>query len=182
MPAWIHVYCARTLEQFTAAELVSELERADLSLAAEVYGITDEALVRAAEAHLRLELVACGATATFDLYYQPPASRPLSIHRCTALAEIQELVDEEVNEWLADAAGPGADQVRAHLARVREVVSIELGFSQLKDMGIVIADEVARWIAMIGDGYIKDVDDVWLAIDEWNWKRLYPLPEADDQP
>jgi hypothetical protein len=45
------------------------------------------------------------------------------------------------------------------------VIGLELGFSMLEDMGVVLAYELARYLAQKGDGVIVDDDDRWQVIE-----------------
>jgi hypothetical protein len=60
---------------------------------------------------------------------------------------------------------------------VVEVVSFELGWSQLEDMGVVIAGQVAEYIARIGDGLIVDQNDDWWTIGEHGIPKILVGPE-----
>jgi hypothetical protein len=55
------------------------------------------------------------------------------------------------------------DRLR-YLDACREVVGIELGFGQLEDMGLVIACELARYLAQKGDGIFVDDNNEWYAV------------------
>ena len=51
------------------------------------------------------------------------------------------------------------------MENVQTVIGIELGFSQLEDMGVVFAYEVARWFGEHRGGLIKGDEDNWSLID-----------------
>lgn len=53
------------------------------------------------------------------------------------------------------------EAVHARLAKTKEIVALELGFPMLEDMGVVIAFELARYLAQKGDGLIVDDEDQW---------------------
>jgi hypothetical protein len=55
------------------------------------------------------------------------------------------------------------------LRATKEIVAVELGFSQLEDMGIVLAYEIARWLAQKGDGLVVDDDDCWMMVEGGGW-------------
>lgn len=59
-----------------------------------------------------------------------------------------------------------AERIRNHMKKVCAVIGIEMGFSQLEDMGVVFAYEVARWYGEHRGGLIKGVDENWLSIDD----------------
>ena len=55
-----------------------------------------------------------------------------------------------------------ATQIREHLRTIKGIVAVEPGFSQLEDMGIAFAYEIARWFAQSHNGLIRGDDDNWL--------------------
>lgn len=46
--------------------------------------------------------------------------------------------------------------IAGRLQRTEEVIGIEFGYSQLEDMGVVLAYEVARYLGARGDALIKN--------------------------
>ena len=58
---------------------------------------------------------------------------------------------------------------------MRETVGIELGWEQLDGMAVVLAYEVARWLAHVGKGLVKDHDDQWWGLTRGGaYKQLLP--------
>jgi hypothetical protein len=47
---------------------------------------------------------------------------------------------------------------------VVEVAAVELGLGQLEDMGLVIAGQLAEYLAGVGAGLIRDTGDEWWAV------------------
>lgn len=167
MPYWITVYCRTPVSSLTPTELLagicgedpSALAGVDYWTFAEGFGIEDEEVVDAALDVLRvrpgrergLECEVC---------YQPELdARPIVVH-CWSEPE---RVAEEIHEAEENRSPPSAAIER--LRASREVVGLELGISQLEDMGIVIAYEIARWLAQKGDGLVADDDDQWFRIE-----------------
>jgi hypothetical protein len=162
MPAWFTVYCSRSVADVTAAEILSGIHGRDYHTAAEAYGIDDDEAVDRAFASLKLDALA--EPVRFRLTYGPPDRRPIVIHLC-ADSEVVAEEREEAEELLDQARGEGKDRIRSHLARVVEVVAVELGWSQLEDMGVVLAGMVSEYLAIVGGGLIRDPEDVWWAIE-----------------
>ncbi len=174
MSAWLSVYCRRSVTDIRRIDLLKALELADPYLAAEAYGIEDEAVVDTALAQLRLEPTSADEFRIFELHYRPAPSRPVVIDRKASPSEVQMLVQEELSESLAAAEGLGAERIRGHLAGVQEIVDFELGFQQLEDMGMVFCVQLARWIAELGEGYVKDQNGIWWEVHAGTWRRLFP--------
>ncbi len=170
MAAWLTVYCTRSVSHVTARDLLTAIEDIeDIYTLAEGFGIEDEEVVKRALTQLRIEPVSEPEGVKFCLRYRPAAFRPVLIH-WSAAPEFVRGVVEETRELLEEATGKGVKRVRAHLERVIEVVSLELGWSQLEDMGIVLAGQVAEHLATIGAGLIKDQNDDW-----WAMKKGAPV-------
>lgn len=55
-------------------------------------------------------------------------------------------------------------EVESTLAGCREIVALELGASRFGTMGVVLAYEVARYIAQKGEGVFVDDENQWLAV------------------
>ena len=146
MASWISVYCRSSLDAVTARKLAAGIRDKDndapagvdyLTLA-EQYGV-DDAAVRAALASLSVSKWSGG----FVLAYG--AKLPVRVHRWTDPARV---------------AAELAELPRT-LADVVEVVGIELMASQLRDFGVVVAYEVARYLAQKGNGVTRDLGGVF---------------------
>ena len=75
----------------------------------------------------------------FQLDYRPDGERQLAIRCWTA----PDHVAEEISE-VKESIGAANAALAESIAATKAVVAIELGASQMKDMGIVFAYEVAR--------------------------------------
>ena len=156
MPTWISVYCSKALGDMPPADtLAAEIRKNDFFTLAEDYEI-DEDLVDPALANFRIEPDDSG----FNLHYRSTGERPIAVHYWTKPERVKEEI-QEVHELLGgDSAAVG--KVKQHLQTIQAVVGIEMGFSQLEDMGIVFAYEIARWFGRNRRGMIKDDNDNWL--------------------
>jgi hypothetical protein len=171
MAWWLTVYCRKPVAALTPAQLLAGIRDEDRSAPAGVdywtlaehYDIEDEAVVDAALDVLRVR--GAGATGLdCEVHYQPEDDRrPIVVH-CWSEPE---RVAEELAEAEEGRSPPPAALER--LQASKEIVGIELGFSQLEDMGIVLAYEIARWLAQKGDGLVVDDDDQWLAVEGGGW-------------
>jgi hypothetical protein len=164
--AWFTVYSPRTLSHVTPADVAAFLTgpRVDWYTLAEGFGIEDEAAVERAASALRVEPTAGSLGEWFAVRYRPAKSRPLVAYLWSEPARVREELAEAAENYLDGRRGRGVSQVRAALASVVEVVAIELGGSQLEDMGLVIAGQVAEYLAAVGGGVIRDTGDEWWAV------------------
>jgi hypothetical protein len=158
MPEWITVYCQKVGDEITADSMRQGIVDADFYTLAEDYDV-DDSRVKPALTQLKIESNEDG----FKISYQKPEVRPIQVHRWTDTERVEEEL-EEARERLEDQ--PLSDTVNTHLEGVKEVIGIELGFSQMNDMGIVFADVVARWLATSLVGLVEMPDERWYAIGE----------------
>jgi hypothetical protein len=165
MAAWFTVYCSRPVEHVTAAELLSQINRWDFHTAAEVYGIDDGEAVHRAIDSLKLEPDDGPGGVKFRLTYGRPERRPILVHVWSDQEVIEEERDE-AEELLERACGQGVSQIRDRLAVMVSVVAVELGWSQLDDMGLVFAGMVSEYLATVGDGVIQDPHDAWWVMEQ----------------
>jgi hypothetical protein len=173
MAAWFDVYCARSVAHVTAKKLRSRIESIqDVYTLAEGYGIDDNAAVDKAMTLLQIEPVNGPGGVKFQIRYRSRKFRPILYHLWTDFDEELEEALEQLEEL--ETEGPtskkGIVRVRSHLKRVVQVVTLELGWSQLEDMGVVLAAQVAEYLATIGGGLIKDPHDDW-----WEMKDEVPV-------
>lgn len=160
MAAWLTVYCARSVASITAGDLLSLLKDLDDPWTlAETYGLDDDEAVDRALANLRIEPVTKPKGVKFSVYYKPGKSRPIQVHVWTGARLAEEL--EEAKELLATVRGPQVRRIRSRVAKSVEVVALELGIGQLEDPGIMLAGQMAEFLAAESDGVIRDQNDDW---------------------
>ena len=173
MAWWITVYCTRSVARISPVAIHAGLRDRDPEAPAGVdYHLLaenldlDESVVDDALEHLVVGQ-APGRPSDVELRYRAdPDSRPVVVHRWAD----SDRVSEEVEEC-KDVRSPPADVV-SMLPDVCEVVGIELGGSQLGDMGVVFAFELARFFAQRGDGAVVDDEGQWLGVHDGAWVDL----------
>ncbi len=170
MSAFWHLYCKRTLAHLTPAALAAGIAPADFHTEAEGYEVPEEQ-VEAALSYLSIEAEGDGFS-RWALRYRPEGMRQVYIWRSDKPQEVAELLNEA--REAVHGLRKGARTIKRHLAETQEVVSIELGWGQLGDMGIVLAYEVARWLATEGDGLMRDHEDVWWILRRGVFHRVAP--------
>jgi hypothetical protein len=171
MAAWFTVYSPPSLRRVTPATLAAHVRgpQLDWYILAESFGIEDEAAVERAADALRVVPAAGKLGEWLEVRYRPAKYRPLIVYRWTDPARVREELSEAATEYLDGRRGRGATQVRAALAGVTEVAAVELGGGQTEDMGLVIAGQIAEYLAGISGGLIRDTGDEW-----WGVRRGVP--------
>ncbi len=158
MAWWITIYCKRECEDLTPVTLLHALRGGHYEALADEYGVPEGDV----------------APALRDLAVSPDLevhfgwARPLLVHVWDEPDRVREELDEarEVRDVPAS--------VDAFVSACCSVVAIELGFSMLENMGVVIAYEVARYVAQKYDGVIVDDDDRWQRVVDG---ELVPIAE-----
>ncbi len=166
MSAWFTVYSPQSLQHVTPADVAAYLRgpKVDWYALAEAFGIEDEAVVERAASALRVGSSAGNLGEWFRVRYRPARGRPLDVYRWVDQARVQEELAEARAERLAGRSGRGVTAVRKALVEVVEVAAVELGLVHLEDMGLVIAGQVAEYLADVCGGVICDTNDEWWAV------------------
>lgn len=164
MAWWLTVYCRKPIAGLTPEHLMAGITGRDREASAgddyltlaEGYDV-DEALVKPALRAL---------TISKDLEVGYGDQRPIVMHVWTSAERVAEELEE-----MREVRSPPASLV-TRLAQTKEIVGIELGFSQLETMGVVFAYELARYLAQKGDGVIVDDDDRWQRIADGAFEEI----------
>jgi hypothetical protein len=170
MSWWITIYLSKPLDDLNAARLRDGITDrdptahagVDYDTLAESYDV-DEDLVGDAVSQLAVHQV---GEDPLDLEVRYGSDRPIVVHRWREPARVA----EELAEAEEVRSPPGS--VLERLRQSREVIGLELGFSQLEDMGIVFGFEIARYVAQRGDGIIVDDDDQWSSIVDGGFESI----------
>lgn len=156
MAWWLTVYCRRPVSTISAKQLETLISGADYFTLAEDYDV-DDALVSPAVKAL---------TVSQDLEVSFGDARPIVVHLWKDAGRVAEELAE-----MHQVRSPPASQLE-RLETTKEIVGIELGFSHLENMGVVIAYEIARHLAQLGEGLIVDDDDRWQVVDDGAFVEL----------
>jgi hypothetical protein len=89
------------------------------------------------------------------LHYGPAGERDIPIERVACAREVRTRIDSMIYEHLDDGRAPEAHLILPLLHETIEEVCIKLGGGQTGDLGIVLAYEVARYIAGVTEGLIS---------------------------
>jgi hypothetical protein len=172
MPLWITVYCRSSADDVTARRLLDGIQGRDPSAPA---GVDYQTLAEDYHVHSvsPTDAVAAldvsdlrGGEDVYEVRYGIDA-RPLVVRRWRDPSRVVEEVQEVV-----DRPGRHPPLAIERVRSSREVIGIELGSSQLRDMGIVIAYELARYLAQKCDGVILTDEERWLRVEKGEFTAL----------
>jgi hypothetical protein len=163
MAAWFRIYCTRPLDHVTPDGVQTAIGAAERHML-EALRLEDDDAVPAAPTRLRIERDD-GTGGVWCRIHDPGSwPRPLEVHVWMAEAEIDEMREEELERL--EETGGGTGRIRSHLGRTVAVAAVQLGWSQMEDMGAVLARAIAEHLAVLADGLIRDPRDEWWAIEK----------------
>jgi len=153
---YIIVCNQRLIEPPGEADFLAAITRSNFHTLCAQYGL-DPAMIHPALAHLTVKFFKRGLSPYFLLYYQPEDKPPLVVH-CISEGNKEKIMQERL---------PGLDKMllREELGQTRQIFSIHLSEDQVRDMGLLLAYEVARWAAELGDGVMRGLDGVWYRLN-----------------
>lgn len=170
MPASIAVYCKRSVALITPVQVFTALQEADFWTLAESRYIPPFR-VQQALGDLKIENVGSGGFLEYALSYRP-APLPQCVVRRLALAEG---VHDPALDELEGLHHPGIDRIRRHVKQAKDVVTLELSSMPDQQMTALLASEIARWLAEMGDGMIARSDQTWWDLDDLAaYRRILP--------
>ncbi len=164
MAAWFSVYCTHSVSEITADNILTALRDSDMHMVAESFNIDDDEAIEAAVNGLQIELIADQSDVRFRVLYRPPEFRPIIVHVWSDPTRVKSEL-KEAAEQLELATGSGISYIKAHFEQVLEVVAVEFGWSQMRDLGVVFANQVAEYFARVANGVILDEGDCWWMMD-----------------
>jgi hypothetical protein len=173
MAYWIMIFNQNPLGKFSGESLLAAITSANYHTLCMQYGL-DPALIQPAQKHLSLEMADQSAVPYFLVRYQPPHQPPLVVTRWDTLTpagrgRLFDFVDH-----------PVFAEIRDRLISTRELVTVELVESQLADLGLVLAYEIARWAAGLGEGLVYGLDGTWYRLNVHH--AFIPLDMGDNHP
>lgn len=171
MQYWILIFNQKRLDGLNETGLVSALKGANLAKLCRQFGL-DDALVAPAVAHLHLLTAPARAVLFSALYYQAERQHPVFIH-CWDIKQ-----DEGASMLTAYLNKSTSSALAVRLKTVQQIWGVELSPHQLDDMGLVIAYEIARFLAAVGGGLVRGLDGVWYRLN----RHEAFIPLQDDPP
>ncbi|MFK8003149.1 MAG: hypothetical protein AB8H86_26500 [Polyangiales bacterium] len=173
MSSWITVYCRVPVGGLSSAAVLSGIRAGDenaragvdyFTLAEQYEGVNDDDdAVSAALSGLRLcesDVQTEGlsrSTVAGGLRLHYGATKPVILHHWNEPGRL----DEELQECRHRQPSEVANQM---LSACCEIVGIELQASQLRDFGVVLAYELARYLAQKGDAVLVDDEGRWFVV------------------
>lgn len=158
MTYWILIFNQHPLGQFARESLISALRAANFYTLSRQYGL-DPVQIPAALDHVDVEMATGGNVPYFLVRYQPKDQSPIVVTEWIVGAERgSQLMMAVIN------ANPPPNPPE-QLEKTRFIYSVALERAQLTDLGLVLAYEVARWVAKRGTGWVLGLDGAWYRLN-----------------
>ena len=158
MPHSIFALNQKPLRKIVPRELCQALKSVHFSTLCEQYNL-DPAHIPEVKGNLKVIAAAEEVLPYFVVSYLGAGERPILVHQsCVDTEEGGRMVQNFI-------AQDPPDVVIEHLSKVTCLLRIELSASQLQDMGLLLAYEVARWTAAKGEGLVLGFDGNWYRLN-----------------
>jgi hypothetical protein len=159
------IYSINVFSQISIAEIIPEkleetLEKISFRTLCRQYGL-DCSLIDQTLKNLRVAISGSDVSPYFVVEYLPPGGRPLIIYHLKPSSE------DGGRILAASQASILEKDLSEKLSRFGAIYSIDLHPAQLKDMGLLLGYEVARWIGFLGHGLVRDLHGDWYTLNEY---------------
>ena len=158
MPYWTMIFTQYPLGRFSENDLLAAVTASNFNTLCDQYGL-DPALIQPTLEHLSVELAAGRRQPLFVLRYQPKNQPPIVVTEWDVAAEAGSQLLTDVTEGFRTPFD------YEHIEEIHFVYSVELVESQLRDMGLLLAYELVRWIAERGSGFVLGLDRTWYRLN-----------------
>lgn len=160
MAYWILVFTKHKLGQIHQDDVVAAITQSNLYTLCGQYGL-DPALIQPALEQIDAALSVSDQQLLLVLRYGVQQHPPIVVTEWdVAVGAGSQLL----REMLENCAIP---DVMQNLKETSFIYSVELVASQLGDMGLLLAYEIARWIAQRGEGLVLALDRTWYRLNAY---------------
>jgi hypothetical protein len=160
----ISVFNTEQIKKIDPQEILAAVTSSNYYTLCAQYGL-DPALIEPTLAALKAVIGGQEPGDYFALEYRPPGRRPIFVH----LLNLSDLGLEELNRLRIGAPQAISEKLR----KIKQIVRIELGEDQLKDLGLLLGYELARWAAESGEGVVYGLDGKWYRLNQY--KAFLPV-------
>lgn len=166
MDYWILIFNQYPLGRFGKEDLLDAISASNFHTLCDQYGL-EPALIQPGVEQLAVKKSTGEHVPLFFLQYQP-------INRPPIVVTEWDVAGENGKQLLADMIeGCGSSKTCEPLLKTRFIYSVELVESQLYDLGLLLAYEIARWATERGEGIVLGLDRTWYRLN--TYKAFIPL-------
>lgn len=158
MGYWIMIFNTKSCRGIKIDRLVEVLKESNFNTLCEQYGL-DPVMIEPALSNLKLIEAGNKIQPFFLLKYHRGEQRPIVVN-------YWEVRDEAWGSILQDAIDDApSEKIKALLLQTHSVFGIELSQLQLKELGLLLGYELARWAAFKGEGIVQALDGQWYRLN-----------------
>jgi hypothetical protein len=158
MPYSIFVFNQCALGEISADELESDLKKVSFTTLCKQYGL-DPQLIPEAQENLDVLAADSDVSPFFLVSYQPKKEKLITVFRREVrFPEDKALLMEFVQ-------GQQSYSLKSALHQTCCFFRIDLEKSQLRDMGLLLGYEIARWLSFRGKGLVMDLQGMWYRLN-----------------
>lgn len=158
MSYWIRIFNQKPIMKIDAEGIKAALTASNFNTLCEQYRI-DPGLI--APALTNLEIIQAQKTQPllFLLSYHQESEPPIRVYQWD--------VSNQAGAERLKAALDGVDDghIRSKLSNVTHVIGVELLESQLRNIGLLLGYELARWAGQLGEGLIYSLNGKWYRLN-----------------
>ena len=165
---WIMVFAKTKLGQIKPEDVIAAVTESNTYTLCEQYGL-DPTLIQPALEQIEVAVSVGGQQPLLALRYGPKQHPPVVV---TAWDVVVETGSQLQAEMIKDCDSP---VIARNLEETSFIYCVELVASQLGDMGLLLAYELARWIAQRGEGLVLGLDRTWYRLNAY--QAFIPIVE-----
>lgn len=158
MNYWILIFNKKAIGSIDEEGLLEKITDSNYETLCRQYGL-NPSMVQPTLAQLQIALAPEGLSPFFLLQYHLKGEWPIVVYRW-------DLDQDYGKALLEDAVGVvQSEEIQEHIVQTQFILGIELAQTQLRDMGLLLAYEVARWAAEGGQGILRGLDGKWYRLN-----------------
>jgi hypothetical protein len=160
MRYWITIYNPIPISSFNEESFFKAITQSDYHTLCEQYGLSED-LVKPSMPLLSITHSPAKGDLFFFLKYDRGSVKSLPVYRWSSESE-------KGRALLAEALNRAAsDRLSEALVKTQEILGIEVEESQLEDLGLLLAYEMARWAMHQGGGVMFGLDGAWYRLNRF---------------
>lgn len=171
MAYWIWIFNQQSLGDIDRELLVEAISKANFWTLCEQYGI-DPVMIEPAREHFKVITAEVGVAPFFLVSYRPVGERSITVNRWDANGEIGGQILSQAIHAVTN------EEIKVRLLGTQQIFGIELQLTQIEDMGLLLAYELARWISVHGQGAVLGLDGAWYRMNRH--QAFIPVEKSED--
>lgn len=158
MTYWIRIFNREKIAKIQPEKVLAAVTSSNFHTLCEQYHL-DQGLIQPALENLEIIWAENTFPLLFLVRYLPEEKPPIAVYRW----DVNEKTGAEMRH--AALSKVEYDNIRKSLLETVQVIAVELQERELKDLGLLLGYELARWGADLGKGIIYGLDGEWYCLN-----------------